>query len=173
MFEVYVASLSDYNAGRLYGDWITVEDGMDREDLWTEIQKILDSSPEAKITGFPAEEWAIHDFEIPFGIGISEWESMESLLTLNEKIEAVSSVLEERCISESYGKDLIDAVGGIDSVELPLDLAVWESDHVYELNAVPDSLVPYIDSRAWLRDFVSCMSGFWIDDDMFIEVETS
>jgi len=68
---------------------------------------------------------------------------------------------------------LIDAVGGIDSVELPLDLAVWESDHVYELNAVPDSLAPYIDSRAWLRDFVSCMSGFWIDDDMFIEVETS
>ena len=164
--RVYVASLSDYNAGRLHGVWIDATDDLDT--IWAHVQAMLAASASPG-----AEEWAIHDFEIPFGIGISEWESMESLLTLNEKIEAVSSVLEERCISESYGKDLIDAVGGIDSVELPLDLAVWESDHVYELNAVPDSLVPYIDSRAWLREVVSCMSGFWIDDDMFIEVETS
>jgi len=68
--RIYVASLSDYNAGHLHGAWI----GADREvdELEKDIALILASSPEPV-----AEEWAIHDFE-GFGMAwLSEYESLE------------------------------------------------------------------------------------------------
>ncbi|APS58040.1 antirestriction protein ArdA [Piscirickettsia salmonis] len=54
--SVYIASLSDYNAGRFHGEWVSV-DG-DEDTLYEAIQNILSSSEEEG-----AEEWAIHDYE--------------------------------------------------------------------------------------------------------------
>jgi antirestriction protein len=68
--RIYVASLSDYNAGRLHGAWIDAD--RDTEELEREIAAILERSPEPV-----AEEWAIHDYE---GFGqaqLSEYESLE------------------------------------------------------------------------------------------------
>lgn len=55
--RIYVASLSDYNAGRLHGVWIDCA-GKDEAALYAEITDMLARSPEED-----AEEFAIHDYE--------------------------------------------------------------------------------------------------------------
>jgi antirestriction protein len=51
---IYVASLSDYNAGRLHGRWIDA--AVEVEQVVEEIEAILAESKEEI-----AEEWAVHD----------------------------------------------------------------------------------------------------------------
>ena len=62
-YQIYIASLSDYNAGILHGEWINLE-GLSVDDIQDKINAILKASPIAKKYGEPAEEWAIHDFEL-------------------------------------------------------------------------------------------------------------
>lgn len=73
--RIYAASLSDYNSGRLHGEWIDV-DGMDADDLTARIGAMLARSP---VPG--AEEWAIHDHE-GFGDSLGEHSSAEEVVTL-------------------------------------------------------------------------------------------
>ena len=54
--RIYVASLSDYNAGRLHGAWLDA--AQEPEVLAAAVQAVLDASPEPG-----AEEFAIHDYE--------------------------------------------------------------------------------------------------------------
>jgi len=70
-----VASLSDYNAGRLHGRWIDAT--QDREAIFDEIQAMLAESPEAI-----AEEFAIHDFDDFGGIRLGEWEDVDHVCEL-------------------------------------------------------------------------------------------
>lgn len=67
--RIYVASLSDYNGGRLHGEWIDAD--QDPDELHAAVQSMLEASPEEV-----AEEWAIHDYEGfgPFQVG--EYESL-------------------------------------------------------------------------------------------------
>lgn len=112
--RIYVASLSDYNAGRLHGRWIDATD-----DIGAEVHEMLAESPEPG-----AEEWAIHDYEGFGPIRLSEWESFETVAALataieehgdafavfyeNESRDSVADALES--FEESYG-------GHWDSVE--------------------------------------------------------
>lgn len=72
--RIYVASLSDYNAGRLHGVWINLTECDDEQDLWAKVNAMLAASPEYRAfpQGGPAEEWAIHDYE-----GFGEWKVSE------------------------------------------------------------------------------------------------
>lgn len=80
MSRIYVASLADYNAGRLHGAWIDIEYDNPPEDVWGQIEEMLRKSPEASMCqwcgneadgihvghdymGGIVEEWEIHDFE--------------------------------------------------------------------------------------------------------------
>lgn len=54
--RIYVASLADYNSGRLHGRWIDVSGGLDQ--VRAQIASMLQASPTPG-----AEEWAIHDHE--------------------------------------------------------------------------------------------------------------
>lgn len=79
--RVYIASLSDYNAGILHGVWIDVTD---KATMQGEIAEMLGQSPTAKHEGVPAEEYAIHDHE---GFGeyhVSEYEDLDTLCSLAE-----------------------------------------------------------------------------------------
>jgi antirestriction protein len=68
--RIYVASLSDYNAGRLHGEWIAADQALD--DVWSEIGDMLAESPEPG-----AEEWAIHDYEGFGPLRLREYESLD------------------------------------------------------------------------------------------------
>ncbi|QSZ50076.1 antirestriction protein ArdA [Arthrobacter sp. D5-1] len=76
---IYVASLADYNNGRLLGTWIDATIGADA--IYEQIHAMLARSRE------PApEEWAIHDYE---GFGskqLSEFERVEEVAALAEGI---------------------------------------------------------------------------------------
>jgi antirestriction protein len=70
--RIYVASLSDYNAGRLHGTWIDAT--QQAEELHEEIHTMLAESTEEI-----AEEWAIHDYEGFGPLRLSEYESIDTV----------------------------------------------------------------------------------------------
>lgn len=70
--RIYVASLSDYNDGRLHGIWINA--AQDSQDIWTEVQRMLSTAP---LPG--AEEYAIHDYENFGPLQINEYEDLETV----------------------------------------------------------------------------------------------
>lgn len=72
--NIYVASLADYNAGRLVGAWISLNNKT-YDEVMQEIQEMLKKSKEEV-----AEEWAIHDYESPFAI--SEYENIRELMDI-------------------------------------------------------------------------------------------
>lgn len=73
--KIYVASLSDYNDGRLHGRWI--EAHQEPEQLHQSVQDMLNDSPMQL-----AEEWAIHDYEGFGSVYLSEYESLETISRL-------------------------------------------------------------------------------------------
>jgi antirestriction protein len=73
--RIYVASLSDYNAGRLHGAW--VEADQDAEALQSAVTAMLAASPEPG-----AEEWAIHDYQGFGPVDLSESEPLEQVSLL-------------------------------------------------------------------------------------------
>lgn len=77
--RIYVASLADYNDGRLYGAWIDA--AQDESELVEAIQQMLANSPTPG-----AEEWAIHDYEYFGLLELSEFESLESVSNLAKGI---------------------------------------------------------------------------------------
>lgn len=97
MNAIYVASLSDYNAGRLHGKWINIGD--DAEAVYGEIDGILETSPQGD-----AEEYAIHSFEGFGGIEIAETEEIEDLILIAEALDefpsAVVQHIYETCKAE-------------------------------------------------------------------------
>lgn len=140
---IYVASLADYNNGRLLGDWIDATIGA--EAIYEKITAILARSKE------PApEEWAIHDYE---GFGnkrLSEYERIEDVAALAEGIEQHGEAFaawvdysglepedwhhfEEAYLGEfdsltSYAEQIIDDLGWRDEIE----------------KILPESLQPYV-----------------------------
>lgn len=78
--RIYVASLSDYNAGRLHGRWIDAT--QDIEDVTEQVSEMLATSPEPG-----AEEYAIHDYENFGPVYLSEYESLQTVCDLAAGIE--------------------------------------------------------------------------------------
>lgn len=77
--RIYVASLSDYNNGRLHGAWIDADQPPD--DIAEKIKIML-----AKSRYDPAEEWAVHDVDGLHGLHLSEYASVEHLAMLGQGI---------------------------------------------------------------------------------------
>jgi antirestriction protein len=137
--RVYVASLSDYNSGRLHGVWIDLADcGGDIDVLWEKVNAMLAASPEQAQTGWKAEEWAIHDYEGFGGIKLSEYESFDTVLMLADLIEEKGLAFAAWYDNESRtGMDAQDLAEGFDEAYA----GEWgsEKDYAYE----------YVDECGW------------------------
>lgn len=82
--RIYAASLSDYNGGILHGVWVDVTD---KATMWDEINAMLAASPTAKSEGCPAEEWAMHDYELE-GLNLStEHPDLDELVAIKDAYE--------------------------------------------------------------------------------------
>jgi antirestriction protein len=68
--RIYVASLGDYNAGTLHGEWIDA--AQEPAAIYAEIKTMLDASEEED-----AEEFAIHDYEGFGSMRVREYESID------------------------------------------------------------------------------------------------
>lgn len=143
--RIYVASLSDYNAGRLHGAWIDA--AQSAEAITQEVELMLSTSSEPG-----AEEWAIHDFEGFEGIELGQWESFERVAELACKVEMHGNAFSG--FVALFGADadpdtFDDAYAGEwDSVE---DYA-WDLIDAGVLGEIPQPLAPYIDVKAFARD---------------------
>lgn len=150
MPEIYVASLSDYNAGIHHGRWIDCTMGVDA--VQEEIEEMLEESPTAKQTGLPAEEWAIHDYENFSGYEVSENEDMETLCEIAEGIEEEGepyAVFVGNHSSASL-EDFRDAYQGTFR-----SLEEWAYDYMDNtglLSDLPENLQRYFDYEAYGRD---------------------
>lgn len=150
--RIYVASLSDYNAGVLHGRWINA--AQEPEEIQVEVEAMLRDSREPI-----AEEWAIHDFEGFGPVAISEWESFEKVSQLALGIEthgqafaAFASIVDgdpERLeqFEEGYR-------GEWESVETYADEWLNEVGATEILDGVPDWLQAYVrlDTAGFARD---------------------
>jgi antirestriction protein len=81
--RIYVVCLSAFTNGLLHGKWIDI-DG-DRDEIMTNINAMLSTSPMAKIQA--CQEWAIHAYEGFESIAISEYESIDKVLTIALKLK--------------------------------------------------------------------------------------
>jgi antirestriction protein len=152
--RIYVASLSDYHAGRLHGTWIDA--AQEPDEIATEVGAMLASSPTPE-----AEEYAIHDFE---GFGparLEEYETLESVSALARGIAEHGSAFAHYAATmgsrsaedlanfdeaylghftniEEYAENLVDDLGYDDLIE----------------RALPGHLHPYVhfDTEGFARD---------------------
>lgn len=152
--RIYVASLSDYNAGRLHGIWLDANQAP--EDLQLQITAMLRRSKEPR-----AEEWAIHDFEGFNGLHLGEWEDLTH-------VSRVAKGISQHGLAFGHWATLVSEDEELDKFE-DAYLGQWESvtdyaEHVLddlgldeELDrCVPDNLRPYVklDAEGFGRDLV-------------------
>lgn len=152
--RIYVASLSDYNAGILHGEWIDA--AQDADDLHAAIEDMLAASPTAAREGQPAEEWAIHDHEGFGGIAVGEYTDMAW-------IAKFAAALEDADEPEAFAawiandphnepEDFADAYRGRwSSVE---DYAAEYVESAGILGTADPLVVQYFDYAAFARDLV-------------------
>lgn len=149
--RIYVASLSDYNAGKLLGRWIDA--GQEAHAIHAEIQTMLAESRE-----YPAEEWAIHDYE-----GFGQWKPRE--------YESIDTVADVAALIAEHGEvfsALLSHFGGdLEEAKTAMEenyRGEWQSvkeyveqfiDDVYghEIKALPDLIRNHIDYDGIARDF--------------------
>jgi antirestriction protein len=172
--RIYVASLSDYNAGRLHGEWIEADQSA--EDIWLAINEMLAASPSPG-----AEEWAIHDFEQFGGLQLSEWESIERVSAIALGIAEHGTAFAHwatRCTEESSDDFLAELARFPESF-----LGRWDNAESFGQSvaddlglddqldaAMPTSLRPYvsIDYGMFGRDLLMDMwtandgEGLWV-----------
>ena len=146
--RVYIASLSDYNAGRLHGKWFDVTDFADGDDLYAAVkEQVLDTSPEPI-----AEEWAIHDYEGFGDYRISEYESFDAVVDLANAIE-------------EHGPQFIAYIAHVGGLEYAENFeeaycGQWDSEQDYAEELVDDLgyladqdfLATYFDYEKFTRD---------------------
>lgn len=142
--RIFVACLAAYNAGRLHGAWIDVED---EETVGDAITAMLNASPVAG-----AEEFAIHDHDGFGGVTIGEYEDIG-------RVVEIASFLRER---GQLGALVLDHLGGnIDEASEALDdgyrgafecLADYFQELTEETVMIPEPLRLYVDYEAMARD---------------------
>ena len=165
---IYVASLSDYNAGILHGTWIDFAQLTGLDDLRAAIAAMLATSPTAKAEpGQPAEEWAIHDYEGWCGFSLSEycglaslWQAYEVLSALCDDFDGDAAAIEAYAgymgltdihdVDDAFQAGFEDAYVGC--FESEREFAEELIDDTGMLADAPDFLLNYFDYEAFARD---------------------
>lgn len=154
--RIYVACLSAYTNSHLHGEWIDVD--RDSDEIHKDIKAMLSRSPMSKIQA--CEEWAIHTYEGFKGITIGEYESIDRVVELAQKLkehgEAFAAYLDHYNVEDI--NDFEDRYHGSYDNE-----QAFIEEHYSELidKVEQSGLDPmYIDFEVWTRDlFISEFTG--------------
>lgn len=151
-YKVYVACLESYNNGELVGEWVDLTDH-DEESFVEKVNQIIEG-----------EEWAFHDYDLPFAISM-----YESTADLFDKVEAFNRLLEDlpfdlaaevvSDLGEQYWVGQVADVvwfGG-DSVQ---DLA-WEVAELIGVDMENNPFASYMTSDQW---------GHWLKQELDLTV---
>ncbi len=150
--RIYVASLADYNAGRLHGAWLDASRSVD--ELEADVDRLLTASPSPV-----AEEWAIHDYDGFGSLRLDEYTDLATVSRLAQGIavhgEAFAALAHWLGVAgatldrfEAHYRGTWDSLPAY-VAELFDDLGVQDY-----LREAPDWLAPYvrIDHEAFARD---------------------
>lgn len=144
--QVYIANLGKYNEGELVGAWFTPP--IDIEDMKEKI-------------GLNAEyeEYAIHDYELPFDIDeYTPIEEINRLCSLAEELEGTSIEAEMREIQRNFFSSFEEMAEHVDDIiyypdcDDMEDVARYLIEETGTLGEIPASLQNYIDYEAYGRD---------------------
>ena len=153
--RIYVADLAAYNNGILSGGWIDLPS----DDIDAEVESILVLGTSDRIAagvydGVPSEEFAIHDYELPWDI--SEWENIHDLNDAASKYDALNDTNRKKVnfLIGYQGATIDNALEQYESVDIYegmsyLDLAEQLIDETWD---VPEHLQPYIDYEKFARE---------------------
>lgn len=163
--RIYVACLSSYNAGRLFGRWIDTED-LDAEDLGELVAAMLAASPIPN-----AEEFAIHDHEGFPPQTVGEYSSLSEVAELSAAIhehgDAFIAALQNFCgsnVVESALDYLADCYRGV--FESLADYEYQLAQDTGSLESVPAWLEYHIDWESVARD--SQAVGFLVNHQLHV-----
>lgn len=140
--RVYVASLSDYNAGHLHGVWVDAAQPV--EETWDEIQRMLMASSVPD-----AEEWAIHDYDGFGGLQLGEYEPLEFLQEVAEGIVTHGEAFAAFVEAAERDRDRF-------SLFEQLYQGHWESVEAYAEDLLDSSGVAHVlaELPEWVRHYV-------------------
>jgi antirestriction protein len=147
--RIYVASLSDYNAGKLHGVWIDLDEATTADEVWEQINEML-------ATGEPgAEEWAIHDHE-GFDNLISEHEnSIEFVVALAAALSEYGDAFRAYLENDS-SRELSDALSG------------FQEDYQGEFRSEQDFAESLADDMGWYRAMEAAgINPSYFDEEAF------
>ena len=160
--RIYVASLSDYNAGILHGRWIGADQAA--EEIHEDIAGMLADSPTTRRYGEVAEEWAIHDYEGFGPVRLGEYERIEQVAALARGIVAHGdafaawwamdppSETDDDELESSFEEHYLGEYGSVEEYaeQMLEDLGI----DVDDLPGVPEGIRPYVrvDVEAYARD---------------------
>lgn len=159
--RIYVASLTDYNAGLLHGRWIDAAG--DVETLRQQIDEMLRTSPTRANYGDSAEEWAIHDYD---GFGDLRLGEHEALST----VALVASGIETHGLAFAAWASYVGE-GSADLIEQFEDRfqGRWDSLQVYAEHMLDELGAQRIIDEApeWLKGYLNLdVAGFARDLDL-------
>jgi antirestriction protein len=139
---IYVASLSDYNAGRLHGVWLDAN--REPEELQASINMMLAASREDV-----AEEFAIHDYEQWGPVHLDEYTSLDAISRVADGLAEHGAAFGHWAEYVRFGEDDLDRFEEVYQGCWE-SLAKWAEDVVddlgatEQLEAVSDWLQPYV-----------------------------
>ena len=160
--RIYVASLSDYNAGILHGRWIGADQPGD--EIHEDIAVMLADSPTTRRYGEVAEEWAIHDYEGFGPVRLGEYERIEQVAALARGIVAHGDAFaawwamdppnetDDDELEATFEEHYLGEYGSVEEYaeQMLEDLGI----DVDDLPGVPEGIRPYVrvDVEAYARD---------------------
>ncbi len=150
--RIYVASLSDYNAGRLHGQWLAADQSPD--DLAAAVATMLAASRQPG-----AEEWAIHDYEGFGALALSEYEPLERVSLIARGIVEHGPAFAAWAARDPSDPGLAEQFEGTFRGQWPSTEAYAEEllddlGATAALDDLPEWLQPYVrlDSAGFARD---------------------
>lgn len=148
--RVYIANLGKYNEGELVGAWF--EPPIDFDEVKERIG-----------LNDRYEEYAIHDYELPFQI--EEYTPIEEVNRLCAIVEELPDYVQDNL------KAIMDVYGNLDTVaDKADDIVVWGgcdniadvADHMLQEGLISDEeLRRYFDCEAYGRDLE--IEGYWVE----------
>ena len=167
--RIYVASLADYNAGRLHGVWL---DALDHDEVQAGVEKMLKASREPG-----AEEFAIHDFEGFGSYRIHEYESLALVCAIGAAVVEHGILFAEYLAHVGDPKHEGDVAHALETFQeyqgefrVPRDWAEQFLEDTGSLKDVPESLRNYIEFEKWADDAELNGDAFTIEDPGAVHV---
>lgn len=144
--QIWIGSLSDYNAGILYGDWLDAS--RDADDVRADIAALLAASPTARREGVPAEEFGIFDYEGFGAARVHEYDPIDQVCALACGIAAHGLAY---AAWVSLGDQLGDQLGDRLGDELPEDHTSerFEDAYLGHFDSVVEYIEQFVDDMAY------------------------